>query len=213
MTQFWLRPRAIAIACATAVTIGVAGFAFDRLLRHHYPDKSTSASTPTIISAADLATAPKAALDFKGVRIGDSESAVRSALNIPPSMCFESKDTSFERTCMADVQYAVPLNKVIVGFAGGRLARVIAEYSSSDHDTLIAAMKTKYGEPAESLAGEVQSTMGVRMKSRTVVWSSGGITLLAEERSSRIDKGMVGMTGEDDPGRAAAQTKARAARL
>jgi hypothetical protein len=131
-------------------------------------------------------------LTFKGVDLGRATAA--DVKNVFPSASVVYEKLITARATGADVSGELfRLGRTSAGdfsfyLIDGVVERVRATFTHESYPAVVAAVKTKHGEPTETKAGAITTRAGASLPSTTITWkrADGGLIVITEH-AGRVD--------------------------
>jgi hypothetical protein len=79
-----------------------------------------------------------------------------------------------------------------------RLLAVKVYFSAGDFEKVLAALKSKYGNPSKVEKGEVQNKFGTKFESTELLWKSGNARMVMKLYDGSLENSSVRWSGKLD---------------
>lgn len=145
-------------------------------------------------------------LTFKGQVIGAERAAILEAfphVRCRDDRCFYNPATQcaayepYKSACLETYGYGGILPLLLAfHFPDGRLASVNLTIRGVDFPGLVAAFVERFGKPTSDQVEAVQTMAGAKLDNRQVLWKRGGISLMASQRSRRLDEAAISLVSD-----------------
>jgi hypothetical protein len=137
--------------------------------------------------------------DFKGARMGDSPTRIKTLFMGSMAGCRDAEpNQNWDYSCWGTDSIADVKAFVMLFFIGDRLTSIVITFEESDFDTVVAAMKHKYGNSPNKSSNVIRTNAGVKHQNDIYTWKNGQTTITAERFSVKITESSVTFQSEVD---------------
>lgn len=161
-----------------------------------------------MVGGISISALAQQADDFKGARMGDSPARIKTIFMGSIDGCRDAEpNQNWDYSCWGRDSIADVKAFVMFFFNKDHLTSTSIKFQESDFDTVVAAMKHKYGNSPEKSSQVVRTNAGVEHRNDRYTWKNGQTTITADRFAGKITESAVMFRSEAGLGNSIKRSK------